>query len=321
MVRVLDAAPMTIVVLVTTLATAGSSCSSAKFSAIVSRQGGAPATAADPASCGFFRVPHPGLDAMVFDITVPGATAVIDMPGLRERRPVSAGQQYIFTAIPVPVGPDGRAVVRVNSGAASGSCETTVFPVSFQVSPLRFRDMTETSGVVEFDWTWSGLYAGELIRFDASRSGFSQDLKLDCAGAKPQASTNRPGRDQMFTCKATYKTTSQADSVRYKDHIFAWILALEDASAVGPDLNTISPTNQLFDRRLERTVSIDIAKSNPLDPAAAAAELRDPATCAVLKGKTGLAFSHVCDRDQSLFGGFSGGPAACVQVDPSACSN
>lgn|GEM_PF-1839315 len=316
MVRVLDAAPMTIVALVTTLATA---CSSAKFSAVLSRQAGASATATDPASCGFFRVPHPGMDDMVFDITVPGATAVIDMPGLRERRPVSAGQQYIFTGIPVPVGPDGRAVVRVNSGAASGSCETTVFPVSFQVSPLRFRDMTETSGVVEFDWTWSGLYAGEVIRFDASRSGFSQDLKMDCAGARPQAYANKTGLDQMFTCKATYKTTSQAGSVRYKDHIFAWILALDEASAVTPDINTISPANQLFDRRLERTVSIDIAKSNPLDPAAA--ELRDPVTCAVLKGKTGLAFSHVCDREQSLFGGFVGGPAACVPVDPSACSN
>ncbi len=256
---------------------------------------------------------------MVFDIVVPGATAVIDMPGLRDRRPVAAGQQHIFTGIPVPVGSDGKATVRVNSGAASGSCETTVSPVTFTMSALRFMDMTETSGIVEFDWKWSGLYPGETIRFESSRSRLSQDLKMDCQGTKPQSRADQTSIEQVFTCKATWKTSSQARSVRYKDQIFSWILAIDDNAAGGPDPSMISPVSHLFDRRFERKISIDVTKSNMLDQTAE--ELRDPETCAVLKGKSGLAFSHVCEKDQSLFGGVAGGPAACVPVDPSACSN
>jgi hypothetical protein len=297
-------------VFLATLLTAA--CSEAKFSSLVSR-GGSDAVVAESATCGFLRLPHPDTDRMVFDVTVPGPGVVLDMAGLRDRKPENAGQQYVYVGVNLPVGSGGQVSARVSSGAVSGSCEAFVTPIVSTVSPMRFLETSEGSGVAEFTWKWSGLYAGEFMSFDAVRSVLSPDLSIGCVGSTAKAPDNAKNGEQEFVCKVSYKTNSLARSVRYKTQSFAWTLKIDE----GSDVAMASPASRLFDRDVTRSINIDLVKGNPMDPAPQ--EIRDPEDCSAIKGQPGFPFSHVCAAGQSLSGGMVGGPGPCAVVDPAKC--
>lgn len=266
-------------------------CSEAKFTGLLFNDSRENAVGSVDPSCRFVRAPHPDVDAMVFDIWVPGPEVTLNVAGFERAEPVNRGDGFVFLGVTLPVGSDGKVSVSVQSAAKTAECSMIVTPVRLSAGSLKTISTDSRGGTMEFAWTVAGLYKGESLYFQRQDSVFSPDLRLDCdSGAA------------SLKCRVSFLKREDSLSLRYKDQRFAW--SIRDDGI--PERNFFHP--------LDMNLILD-------DPAAPATEpVLDPDNCRPFTSRaTGLQISHVCTGAQSLFGGLATGPAACRFVPSDFC--
>lgn len=278
-------------------------CSEAKFVGLpaVAAIGNLSAVTGHPEpACQFTNHVHPGVDDLMFDISVSGADVRLN-GGASNVWPTNTGAGFGYLGAVLPVASDGNVRAVVTQNGLSGSCDQIVLPLDFATSPLTRISGNESGGAVSFHWIWKNLYSEEQIYFDAGGTVVSTDLTdlTDLIGMGPDCVATPPKPDpkgdlfsQEFTCTVKYRSNSTIKSVRYKDQKFSWRL-----SRVG-----------VADKNVVRGITIDLIRNSFSLPVGDA--VTDPDTCMVIVGMTGFRFSHICEGRQSGLGS----PSECRLV-------
>jgi hypothetical protein len=255
---------------------------------------GATATASsDVPACQFINRPHPGIDPLIFDISVNGPDVMLGSSGRTDGAAMTIGTGFGYLGALIPVALDGRVRAEVFQDGKSGSCEQILLPLEFETSPLTSLSGADLGGTVAFKWTWKNLYKDEMVSFDGAATLLSADLNAGCLASLPLPAGHDDVFTQDFACTVEYKSDSAIKSVRYKNQKFSW------------QLNRGGVAGQ----KLQKEITIDLLRNSPALPVNAS--VNDPETCKPVPGATGFPFSHLCDGAQSVFGLAGGVPAAC----------